>query len=211
VLSAAGIHGACGWLATRLRPGSRQDEASPAVEAAHARLTLAIGVAVILGLSTWGGFTRWPRLFRAPDASGEAAPLARAGAPFERFGRDYWGVRPDLGRAVAEEIRGRALIFIDTQVARHPSARMRRAARHLQFGSAFAHQEPLLAEARVVYLHATPPDWHPRTDDPRAEILEIMREAAEQFPGRATYLYRRAFEKPQPVELQRSRPAVPGS
>lgn len=203
VLSAAGIHGASSRLAGLMRKVCGR-------EGPRARMTLAIGIGLILLLSAWGGVTRGPQLFRAPQPIGEATLLQQSRAPFERFARDYWGVSPDLGRAVAEHIPGRALIFIDTQVAAHPNPQMRRAARHLQFGAAFAHQQPLLRQARVVYLHATPPDWCPQTADPSGEILRIMHRAAAHFPGRSAYLYRTSFDVPQPVQLDPSRRAEPG-
>ncbi|MBD3235851.1 MAG: hypothetical protein GF330_04035 [Candidatus Eisenbacteria bacterium] len=197
ILSAAGLAALGGWV-TRLFGG----QAPPLRDrnGAH-HWTLAIAGGLILLLGVWGGLTRWPALVCASRDVAEADARTSARSAFDCFGPNYWGVSPALGRAVAERIPGRALIFVDTQVARHPNPRMRRTARHLLFGAAFAHQEPQLEQARVVYLHATPPDWHPQTEDPGAEIGAIMRAAAAHFPGRRPYLYRRSFPAPRPLDL----------
>lgn len=165
---------------------------------------IALGIVAILSIS--GAVFRMPHMLAGSvrPRQGESEVVAKSRSLFERYGRDYWGVSPDLGESVAGHISDRALVFVDTRVAPLGDPMMRRSARHLRFGSAFAHENPYLDRARVIYAHAAPADWVPQGENAGAELFELMRAEARQFPGRRIYFYQSGWEAPQELNFASS-------
>ncbi len=159
---------ACGLIAgvARVRDGW------PAIRR-HASLAWLAPLGLVAVLSICGGVTRWPRMFTAPSGVAALPPESplRQGSYFRYFGREFWGVSPYLGELVRARVRQPAIVFTRF---REPDAEVL-PIRYLTFGSAFAHERPLLARARVIFAR-----------DLGARNAELMR----QFPDRKVYLYR---------------------
>ena len=134
--------------------------------------------ALLLGVLTAGAAAHgWPALVRAPGEAATAAPgtAARIRGYFLAYGPQYWGVSPYLGRLVARAGLEQALVFTRFTEPQRDFLPVR----HIWFGSAFAHQEPDLARAAVVYAH-----------DRGAENGRLM----ALFPERRAYIYHGTIE-----------------
>ena len=211
LLSAAGILTTGEWIAHRLsgkRGGIAAGGPKDAAKAHAARglngWSVAIAILVLFTLA--GGASRWPRLFRSPQAgammTGRDEALARARSPFDHYGRDYWGVSPDLGEAVGR-IPGKAIVFVDTRTSSEVDALRGRIARQLVFGSAFAHEEPYLERARVVFAHLTPPRWTAPPGDAGDALLHLVAAHVQRFPGRTPYVYQPGrMTAPEEIHLE---------
>jgi hypothetical protein len=175
ILSAVGLIAGSRWIASRFLPHRGGRDA-----------TLIGFLVVALGFAG-GVLTRWPRLFATPPGIAALPPESpvRQGSYFKHFGREYWGVGPQLGELVNARIHGPAIVFVHFL---EPQADHVLPLRYLTFGSAFARQSPYLERARVIYAH-----------DLGARNRELM----ARFPLRKAYLYRGSLQSGTLEELPR--------
>lgn len=194
LLSAFGLVRAGEWLAVRLPAGgarggtrasfghagggarggrlARDGGAEGTPGPVFGRFALVITLLLVALPTVLGLVTRWPRLFAPPAQFASAQPGSplRAASYFQFFGSNYWGVGPHLAREAERSVTRPALVFVHfaEPTIDHPTLR------YLQYGCAFAWQEPNLAEADVVWAR-----------DLGAQNEALVRE----FPGRNVYLY----------------------
>ena len=160
ILSAFGLVASGRWLADRLYPR------------AGGWLRLLPGTLLVLGLVVYSLAVRVPVLFRMSPEAAAAEPGAgpRLASYFQRFGLEFWGVSPYLGRFVERQVDPPALVFVRSLEPEFPVPQMR----HLWFGSAFARIDPDFRSAGVVYAR---------------DLGDEDRRLAELFPERSVYLY----------------------
>jgi hypothetical protein len=166
VLSAFGLRRTGEFLSARLLP------------AADGWKRALPGGILVLGLFAYAGVHRWPALFRTPRASIGAAPDSpeRMASYFQHYGREFWGVSPFLGELTAQRGLSNAIVFVHFT---EPSYDSLLQMRYLWFGSAFAHEEPDLGKARIIFAR-----------DRGAENARLT----ALFPGRRAYLYTGSIE-----------------
>ncbi|MFH1142996.1 MAG: glycosyltransferase family 39 protein [Candidatus Eisenbacteria bacterium] len=139
---------------------------------------------VVLALFLYAGLVRWPRLIQPPAEAASAPPgsAARVVSYFRNYTPEYWGVSPYLGRLVEREGLRHALVFVRFTGQRSDVLPVR----HMWFGSAFAHQQPDLGNARVIYAQDRGP-----------ENVKLAR----LFPDRTHYLYTGNIEEGRILKL----------
>jgi hypothetical protein len=165
------------WWRAKSEPPTGRGRAVD-VEKSRAGRWRPVALAALVGLLVaYAGIIGWPRLFRTPPEAAEAQPAtpARMGSYFSHYGREFWGVSPELGRLVDAQVPGRALVFVRLREIEPKSPLVR----YLWFGSAFARLDPDFRRARVVYAK-----------DRGEENARLV----AMFPDRAAYLYTGTIE-----------------
>ncbi len=161
------------------------------IVAPRARGPVRAAPGIVLGaaLFAFALAVRIPALFGVPPEARGAAPATgpRMASYFQRFSPQFWGVSPQLGRLVRDQGLHHALVFTRFQEPEAGALPVR----YLWFGSAFAHEEPDLGRADVVYARDLGPE--------NARVAAL-------FPDRRTYLYSGSIEGGTLAELPRTAP-----
>ncbi len=147
------------------------------VPQARGNLRVVPGAVVGGALFVFAFAAHWPGLFRIPDDARAAPPASqlRMASYFQAFGPNFWGVGPALGRLVKSQGLTHALVFTRMAEPEFQDPPYR----YLFFGSAFAHEEPDVWRADVVYAR---------------DLGRENASLAALFPDRRIYLYTGSIE-----------------